>query len=274
MEQTTENQTQQIDYQSLLEYLSNMSSIMLEANKDIIYLELQRESNLDLIKYFSSDRNTKLLCITKSESEETQPEFIVETDIQYKGTRASSICFIKKENSNLEFDKGFSNQLQVMNLSNESNDMNVFLFMQNYIQSAFSPLFNSYQNAVIGGQENKNIKSNTFQTIQNKMAELVFLLNQSQKNSDIPNVVIEADAELKTRMTEIRAKGREPNVEDFIDKKDDDGFIMRLIENTTRWQKDINSLLNLHRNISQGNALQEVSFWKDYETTLINSIFF
>jgi hypothetical protein len=160
-----------------------------------------------------------------------------------------------------------------MNLSTEGNDMNVFSFMQNYIQSAFTPLFNSYQNAIIGGHENKNIKSNTFQTVQNKMAELIFLLNQSQKNSDIPNVKIEADAELKTRMSDIRAKGREPSVEDFVDKKDDEAFIMRLIDNTSRWQVDINSVLRLDRKISQGNALQEVNFWKDYETTLINSNF-
>jgi hypothetical protein len=274
MDQTNDLTNIQIDYQSLLEYLSNVSSIMLEVNKDTIYLELQRQSNLELIKYFSADRNTKLLCITKSETEGTPLEFVVETDITYKGTRASSICFIKKENSNIEFDKSFAGQLQVMNLSNEGNDLNVFLFMQNYIQSAFSPLFNSYQNAIIGGQENRNIKSNTFQTVQNKMAELVFLLNQSQKNSDIPNVKIEADPELKARMNEIRGKGREPNVEDFIDKKDDEPFIMRLIDNTSRWQVDINSVLRLDRKISQGNALQEVNFWKDYETTLINSIYY
>lgn len=52
------------------------------------------------------------------------------------------------------------------------------------------PFFNFYQNAIIGGNESKNIKSNTFQTVQNKMAELIFLLNQSQKNSEIPNFKI------------------------------------------------------------------------------------
>jgi hypothetical protein len=277
MEQTNDLQNTQ-DLQGLIDYLSNISSIMLDLNKDIIYKELLKKTNNDLIKNFALDRNYKLICVSKLDLDSTDgtsskpPEIVIEAELQYKGIKNSTICFIKKENSNIELgdSKPLSTQLQVLNLSSEGNDMNVFLFMQNYIQSAFSPLFNSYQNAIVGGQENKNIKSNTFQTVQNKMAELIFLLNQSQKNSDIPNVKIEADPELKARISEIKTKGRDATVDDFADKNDE-AFIMRLIDNLNRWKVDIGSVLKLDRQISQGNALQEVNFWKDYETTLINS---
>jgi dynein heavy chain 1 len=275
MEQRNDLITTTQDLQGLIDYLSNISSIMLDVNKDIVYKELLMKTNNELVKSFASDRNTKLLCISKVDQDTgggTPPEIIIETDLQYKGIKASSICFIKKESSNLDLteSKSISSQLQVLNLSSEGNDMNVFLFMQNYIQSAFSPLFNSYQNAIVGGgaDQNKNIKSNTFQTVQNKMAELIFLLNQSQKNSDIPNVKIEADPELKARVEKIKVSGREPVVEDFQDKINEE-FIMKLIDNLNRWKIDINSVLKLDRQISQGNALQEVNFWKDYETTLI-----
>lgn len=287
MESTIDNQLSNQDLQSLVEYLSNVSTYMLDSNKDYVYKELLKQNNVEIIKNFATDRNNKLICISKNETDTTEEisngtngkpvEIIVENDLQYKGTKTASVCFIKKENSNLELSEGaksLSSQLQVLNFASEGNDMNVFLFMQNYIQTAFSPLFNSYQNAVTGSVEGKsNIKSNTLQTVQNKMAELVFLLNQSQKNSEIPNVKLECDPEIRARIVEIKSKGREPTAEDFADKINDD-FIMKLIDTLNRWKIDIGSVLKLDRQISQGNTLQEVNFWKDYETTLRNSIFY
>jgi len=49
-------------------------------------------------------------------------------------------------------------------------------------------------------------------TIQNKITELLFLLNQSQVNSDIPNVKLEADPEIKQRIAE--AKKAELGIDD------------------------------------------------------------
>ena len=106
MDQTTDTQINSTDFQSLLEYLSNVSSFMLDINKDLIYKEFQKQNNLDLIKYFSSDRNAKLLCVTRidqdiSEGSTKTTEILLETDLQYKGVKTVSICFIKKENTTL-----------------------------------------------------------------------------------------------------------------------------------------------------------------------------
>ena len=47
--------------------------------------------------------------------------------------------------------------------------------------------------------------------------------------------------------------------------------MMRLQDNVNRWKQDIHNVIKLDRQISQGNVLQEINFWKDYETTLLNS---
>jgi len=277
----------------LVEYLSSVSVLILDVKKDFLYKELFRGNNVEIIKNFSVDRNNKQLCITKKEIEENPDsnfstttnsaainksvEIVVENELQYKGMKTTSVCFIKRENATLDLSqvgdgKSLSAQLQVLNFSSEgSNDMNVFIYMQNYIQNALSPLFNSYQNAVIGGESTStNIKSNTFATLQNKMTELIFLLNQSQKSSEIPNVRLECEPELKKKIEEIRNKsGREPTAEDFSDKVNED-YVMKLIDTINRWKVDISSILKLDRQVSQGNSLQEINFWKDYESTLNN----
>ena len=103
------------------------------------------------------------------------------------------------------------------------------------------------------------------------MSELVFLLNQSQKNSDIPTVKLELEPDFKQIYSEIKMKGREPTVDDFQDKMTDE-FITKLVNTINRWKVDISAVLKLDRQISQGNTLQEITFWKDYETSLLNSI--
>ncbi len=111
-------------------------------------------------------------------------------------------------------------------------------------------------------------------TIQNKITELLFLLNQSQINSDIPNIKLEADPEIKQRIADAKTQGITLTGEDFIEKISDNDFMMRLQDNVNRWKQDIHNVIKLDRQVSQGNVLQEINFWKDYETTLLNSNFF
>lgn len=272
----TMNDNIQFNEQSLSElvdYLSNVAHFMIDINKEVLYKELFAKS--EVIKSFVSERNTKMLCISKVEGDE-QNSFNLEikTDLLYKYPKSSTCCFIKKD-STLEINesKNFSSQIQVLNFSGDSSDSNVLSFMQTYIQNAFSPFFNTFQNAngSASNETRQNIKSTTLQTLQNKMSELVFLLNQSQKNSEIPTVKLEFEAEFKEFIYEIRAKGKEPTVDDFQDKIGNDIFLRKLADSTNRWKTDISAVLKLDRQISQGNTLEEITFWKDYENTLSNS---
>ena len=273
----TMNDNIQFNEQSLSElvdYLSNVTHFMIDINKEVLYKELFAKS--EVIKSFVSERNTKMLCISKVEGDEPNSYNLdIKTDLLYKYPKSSSCCFIKKD-STLEINdsKNFSSQLQVLNFSGDSSDSNVLSFMQTYIQNAFSPFFNSFHNNINGSASNEtkqNIKSTTLQTLQNKMSELVFLLNQSQKNSEIPTVKLEFEHEFREYINQIRSIGKEPTVDDFQDKIGNDIFLRKLADSTNRWKTDISAVLKLDRQISQGNTLEEITFWKDYENTLSNS---
>ncbi len=150
------------DLQRLLDYISSISANLLVTNKDTIYKESQKPDNISIIKSFVTDQNTKMLCVTKidnsatnddeDQKQESKPdEVIFESEMKYKGLKSLTASFIKRDNSSLNIsEKGgnFSNQLQVLNFNSEKNDMNMFNYLQNYIQGAFSPLFNSYQTTI------------------------------------------------------------------------------------------------------------------------------
>ena len=261
--------------QKLVDYFSNLSILMIDLDKDHLYKELAKPANTEIVRQFQKDPNTKLVCITKSDEDvqnEDERTIFIETELSYKAIKTSTIIFIKKvpvlncENASL-----IKKQLQILNFSSEGNDNSVFLYMQNYIQSAFSPLFNSFQ-AAVGGEANPSatIKSTNLSTVQTKMNELVVLLSQAQKNSNIPNVKLEWDPDLKVKMDEIRAKkGSEPTVEELGANYNDD-YITKLCDIINRWKVDISQVLKLDRNIQQGDTLEELNFWRDYETTLKN----
>jgi len=165
MDNTTKKEINSKDLEGFLDYISGVSANMLDLNKDTIYKESQKPDNLAIIKTFVTDQNIKLLCISKidnsvplegaEENQVSKPDEIVfESELKYKGIKSYTVTFIKKDNNALNIseadNKVLSNQLQVLNFNSEANDMNIFLFLQNYIQGAFSPLFTSYQSTITG----------------------------------------------------------------------------------------------------------------------------
>jgi len=115
------------------------------------------------------------------------------------------------------------------------------------------------------------VKIDNFQNIQTKMSELLMILSQSQKNSDIPDIQLEIDPEIKSRVAEFRNKGKNITVDDFLDKIGDNDFMVRLQNIVLRWTQDIGNLTKMNRDINQGTVIQEVNFWKQMESCLSNS---
>ena len=163
MDSTIKTELNSENLQGFLTYISGVSSSLLDITKDTIYKESQKPDNLVVIKNFITDQNVKLLCISKvdnsmnSESNEQSSksdEVLFESELKYKGIKSFTVGLIKKDNSVLELgstdpNKSLSAQLQILNFNSDANDTNLFLYLQNYMQGAFSPLFNSYQ-AILG----------------------------------------------------------------------------------------------------------------------------
>ena len=97
------------------------------------------------------------------------------------------------------------------------------------------------------------------------------LLTQSQKNSDIPDIQLEIDQEIKSRINEFKLKGKILTVDDFMDKISDNDFMVRLQNIVLRWTQDISNLTKMNRDVNQGTVIQEVNFWKHMESCLSNS---
>ena len=281
----------------LISYLNKVSATLLEVDKDSVYKELVKNS--ELLCSFYNDNSNKILVITSvptinenkdkrlSSSKTESSNFnttinsidsviSIETEFSFQTRRGEAIWFIKKQN-NMHSDKPLNCQLQVMNFNSEEDGANIFGYMQTILQGAINPLFSSYKSAIAGGGyissgdiDTKNIKLNTIESVNNKMNELVYLLHQSQKNSEIPNIKLEIEPEFKQICNNVyKTTGKTAVIDDFADKLNDD-FLMKLIDQVNRWKVDISSVIKLDRNVNEGTTMQEINFWRDYESTILN----
>ena len=136
------------------------------------------------MKKFAVDPTLKLISITKNENESNEgiDDIFLETELQYKPMKTSTVVFIKKvPNINCKNISSIKKDLQVLNFSSEGNDNSIFQNMQNYIQNTFCPLFNSFSDKMTEKNESQNLRSNAIQTVKKNINELVILLSQAQK---------------------------------------------------------------------------------------------
>lgn len=86
------------DVQKLVDYISNLSMIMADADRDQAYKFLFQKSNLDLIQSFASKETIVNLCFVVNEDENPEPnkEFFLESDPTIKSFPTTTIILIKK----------------------------------------------------------------------------------------------------------------------------------------------------------------------------------
>ena len=268
-----DSETSEINIQPLIEYITNLSMLMIDIEKEKLHQFLEQQNHLNLLKKFAVDPTLKLISITKNENESNEgiDDIFLETELQYKPMKTSTVVFIKKvPNINCKNISSIKKDLQVLNFSSEGNDNSIFQNMQNYIQNTFCPLFNSFSEKMIEKNESQNLRSNAIQTVKKNINELVILLSQAQKNSNIPTVKLETEANLKSKIEEIRNKtGKEPSIEELSKIYNDDD-ITKLCEIINKWKADISNLIKFEREVSQGDTMEEINFWRDYEITLKN----
>ena len=180
------------DTQKLIDYMTNLSMLMLDMDKDKLYKTISSSDNIELIKKFIQIESNRVICISKNEEENSmKPEFFIDSKLEDKGIHTSTIIFIKKNPTiNCKSNKTIKNDLQILDFSNnDGNNNDIFLYMQNYLQTAFNPLFDSYQEKASADTSNtSSIKQGTYNNVKSKVNELVVLLNQAQKTSDIPTI--------------------------------------------------------------------------------------
>jgi len=257
------------DVQKLVDYISNLSMIMADADRDQAYKFLFQKTNLDLIQSFASKETIVNLCFVVNEDENPEPnkEFFLESDPTIKPFPTTTIILIKKiPYLDCTDTKIIKRDLQILNFSSEGNDSSIMNHIQNCIQNAFGSLFNSYQESLKQDKTSAVKASNAIQ-LQSKFGELVDIMNKTTKTSNIPIIKLEYEPELKLKMDKIRQEGREPTVEELSEGLSDD-YINKLCDIINRWKADISNVIKMDREVKDGDTLEEVNFWIDYEKAL------
>ena len=255
-----------LDIQHLLDYISNLSNLMADADRDAVYKFLTTKNNLGFLRTFCSRENIHniSLVINEDDNPNQGEEYLLESDPSLKSFPSTNIIFIKKipylDCSDI---KKIKKDLQILNFSTESNDTTMLSHIQNCIQSTFLSLFNSYKE-LIKIEKTSAIKTYNVNQLQNKVTELVDSINKTWKTSNIPVVKLEFEKfylAIKEKLK--KEKGREPTADDFLSVLDDTQ-LNNLYDCLNKWQAEISQVIKMDRNLSDGNTLDEIEFWVDY----------
>ena len=254
------------DIQNLLDYISNLSNLMADADRDSVYKFLITKNNLEFLRAFCTRENIHSISLVINEDDNPSPdqEYLLESDPSLKSFSSTNIIFIKKipflDCSDI---KKIKKDLQILNFSTESNDTTMLSHIQNCIQSTFLSLFNSYKE-LIKEKKTSAIKTYNVTQLQNKVTELVDSINKTRKTSNIPNIKLEFEKfylELKDKLK--KEKGRDATVDDFLSVLDDNQ-LNKLYDCLNKWKAEISQVIKMERNLSDGNTLDEIEFWVDY----------
>ena len=94
----TGQEESQLDIQHLLDYISNLSMLMADADRDAVYKFLINKTNLEFLRSFSTRENIHNICLVINEDDQPEPdkEFLLESDPTLKPFPSTNIIFIKK----------------------------------------------------------------------------------------------------------------------------------------------------------------------------------
>ena len=262
----------QLDIQHLLDYISNLTNLMADADRDAVYKFLITKKNLEFLRSFSSRENIHNISLVINEDDQPEPdkEFFLEAEPTLKSFPSTNIIFIKKipylDCSDI---KKIKKDLQILNFSTESNDSSMLSHIQNCIQSAFLSLFTSYKELIQTKKESA-IKTYNVNQLHNKVTELVESINKTRKTSNIPVLKLEFENFYLQKKERIKKeKNREATVDELSEGLDDIQ-IVKLCDSLTKWKTEISQIIQINRQLKDGNTLDEIEFWEDYIKALKN----
>ena len=256
----------QLDIQHLLDYISNLTNLMADADRDAVYKFLITKKNLEFLRSFSSRENIHNISLVINEDDQPEPdkEFFLEAEPTLKSFPSTNIIFIKKipylDCSDI---KKIKKDLQILNFSTESNDSSMLSHIQNCIQSAFLSLFTSYKELIQTKKESA-IKTYNVNQLHNKVTELVESINKTRKTSNIPVLKLEFENFYLQKKERIKKeKNREATVDELSEGLDDIQ-IVKLCDSLTKWKTEISQIIQINRQLKDGNTLDKIEFWEDY----------
>ena len=247
----------QNDIQKLADYISNLSMVMADADRDEAYKFLFQKINVELMQSFITKETFSNICFVINEDENPQPnnKFFLESDPLLKSFPTTIIILIKKTPFiNCSDAKSIKKDLHILNFSTEGNDAAIITHIQNCIQTAFGSLFNSYQET-LNKEKASALKTSTAVQLQSKMGELIDLINKTEKTSNIPPIKLEYEPTLMEKMEKLKKeKGRPATLEEVYEGLSDD-LINKLVDVINKWKNDISQVIKMDRQVKDGDTL-------------------
>ena len=168
---------------NLISYIGNISSSIIGANKETITSLFSLEQNKITLENFLFDESSKIISISKKDDEkENSNKYKIETVPSFKNYKESSIIFIKKVprldciNNNL-----IKRDIQILNFSG-GNDMSMYNYMINCINSEYNAPFYSYQGPVNQKIKNLSSKIDIDKNINLNINDINILMDNIQNN--------------------------------------------------------------------------------------------
>ena len=168
----------------LVDYISNLSMIMGDADKDEASKFLFKTINREIIQLFISKDSFHHICFVIKDEDNPDPNniFFLENDPILKPFPTTTIILIKKTPYlNFSDIETIKNDIQILNFSIEGNDSQVLTHIQDCIQIAFASLFSSYQEK-LNAEQASDVKRSTAFQLKTKIGEIVDLINKAQKS--------------------------------------------------------------------------------------------
>ena len=238
--------------------------------------------NTEILRSFIIKKDHRNICVTKNEEDNLDQfkTYFLETIPEIKPFATSTIAFIKKADFlDCNDKKKLKKDLQILNFSGEKNETCAISQIQNCIKTVFNPLVNSYRLS-LSEDRIPNIKLLNSTDVQNKMSELLGLLNQVQTNIKIDLIKLSMDPEIKEKIDAIITEQENilksqnhsvqytelasENIISNLNYKD----IMEICDNIAEWSVDISKIKKKEKNIKEGDVLNEKNYWKEYGNVL------
>ena len=259
---------------------------------------IQAEENLNKIMAFVTDKQHRVLVVSKTEEfskviedkdeakdaaqDEIEEDIVTDTKsksqsivnieidlkVSYKGGDAQNIAFIKRQQTaavNLkEGKRSMSKQLQVINTGYAGEEIDLFRMANIYLDNGLIPLFTSYK-----------MKKNQDDAIYNHIDEIEQLLSklrmefvhcsQDQMSLEVKLLV---DQRILAKKELADSEKRLLTEEDFIEEMKDNSFQDALSNCLRVWTKDIQKITYMNTDFPIDSVLTEITFWTNREHAL------
>ncbi|OAF65257.1 Dynein heavy chain, cytoplasmic, partial [Intoshia linei] len=263
----------------LLKYIGNSATAVLEPKQreieqiqylddiDSIWNILNHENGQALISHFIQDSTYPIFCIFKCVHSDMYDEENSKRIISIKyicsnkivETFVKCICFVK-----------YKSHISKCDTIDSQIHMSTFGFnnFYNELYCHFSYLLGPIFGELIKKNLIDNIPKKSLLNIEDQLGEIELNLVKLQKNTDIPNVQLPINDNIREIINLAIDSNAIPTIDDLGELKNNNVFLNNLQEGVNRWINSIQKITKLNHDIDKTTTLQEIQFWFHLESTL------